>query len=425
MPLPRSVIMESGDSFVPRHVASNKYRGFSFIQEGFMLPDRSNDEVEKYWDSHEEDGESASECASSKFDAEFDAEEAAAGEPEKKKRPPRKRKKKNKDEVATLGTKSAASSIDGRKTPAQSDDEAESNKEKVDITDKNKTEIQSAAPAPAVGPKVDKAPVAEPRSVPAAKPAIQTKPQPQPAQQVQPTKAVPKQSQVPAPKPYSLDRSNNQKYMPPQRRGVPPGNLAAHSMTQDQRQHYIQNPGQKGPGGKAGWAVAHQHQIPSKGPIQPKAAPTLQPSWNTPAPPSQPKGPPPGSWAAKISAQKAKPVTPPAAPVRAPQARTPQQQRPMNYAANPPPASPLHVDKPQVEIPPSPSSDWRHHHMNPSPATARKITDTWPGLGDFPPPPAMGPPSTAPKAAKPSLQGAWTAPKTAKPSLQGAWGAKK
>ena len=43
MPLPRSVLVESGDSFVARRIESNKFRGFSFIQEDFLLPDRDAD----------------------------------------------------------------------------------------------------------------------------------------------------------------------------------------------------------------------------------------------------------------------------------------------------------------------------------------------------------------------------------------------
>lgn len=41
MGLPRSVIEMSHDDFKPRRCRSGAFRGFSFIQEDFILPERS------------------------------------------------------------------------------------------------------------------------------------------------------------------------------------------------------------------------------------------------------------------------------------------------------------------------------------------------------------------------------------------------
>jgi serine/threonine protein kinase len=92
MALPRSVIIMSGAEYRPRHVDSERFRGFSFVQEDFYLPERDEDEVKTYWNSELGDGESESECASSKCDNEQLPLEPFS--PDKKKRPPRKKKKK-------------------------------------------------------------------------------------------------------------------------------------------------------------------------------------------------------------------------------------------------------------------------------------------------------------------------------------------
>lgn len=92
MTLPRSVVDMSSERFVPRRVDSDAFRGFSFILDDFVLPPRDAEEEQSYWDGrHEEDGESLSECASSKLG---DDTEQPLQEAPKKKRPPRKRKKK-------------------------------------------------------------------------------------------------------------------------------------------------------------------------------------------------------------------------------------------------------------------------------------------------------------------------------------------
>ena len=92
MTLPRSVIFMATDEYKPKHVKSDCFRGFSFIQEDFYLPDRDEEEVKMYWNSDQGDVESESECASSKCDNEHVPLEPAVID--KNKRPPRKRKKK-------------------------------------------------------------------------------------------------------------------------------------------------------------------------------------------------------------------------------------------------------------------------------------------------------------------------------------------
>ena len=433
MPLPRSVLLESKDDFVPRHIDSKNFRGFSFIQDGFLLPDRNDDEVQEYWNSADEDGESVSECASSKLGV----EPAVTVEPENKKRPPRKRKKKNKVADVAANAMSIASTADGGLTPLQSGDEAEPAEKLVEVANKAPSAVQSA---PSMEPpiKVKSNPTNQPDTAPAVKesmtaaqPEHSTKPT-TPAKVVT-TKPVAAKtvSQLPKadtwqskkggaaansvkqqPQAYSLDPTRNQKYAPPPRRGVPSVNSSTPGWNQQQRQHYQQQsqPAQR----NTGWTVAHQRQHPNAASPQGlsnqnKTVPNprtghAQPSWNTGAPAAA-RGPAPGSWAAKISGQK--PAAGPSQQGIAARAAQGPQQISRAAAPSPPPDSlPTNA---QIEIPPSPSSDWREHTMSLSPRKIAKTPDSWPGLGDFPPPPNLGRPKTAPKAPKP--QGAWAARK--------------
>lgn len=99
MALPRSVMDMSTEDFQPHRIESKAFRGFSFIQDDFLLPERDQVEERSYWDSIEEDGESVSECASSKMG---DVVENAQLPLSSGKRPPRKRKKKPADVVPGL-----------------------------------------------------------------------------------------------------------------------------------------------------------------------------------------------------------------------------------------------------------------------------------------------------------------------------------
>lgn len=92
MALPRSVLQMAREDFQPHRVMSQTFRGFSFVQESFDVPERDEEELHNYWEvAPQEDGESVSECASSKVDPDELLPEPI---PEKKRRPPRKRKKK-------------------------------------------------------------------------------------------------------------------------------------------------------------------------------------------------------------------------------------------------------------------------------------------------------------------------------------------
>lgn len=120
MPLPRSVTEMSMETYNPQRVQNGTFRGFSFVHDDFALPDRRNSELQRYWESYDEDGESISETASSKIQVDDEKIEAPAQKgadqdnPPKKKRPPRKRKKKNK---ATSNQASPLPSEAGEKTP--------------------------------------------------------------------------------------------------------------------------------------------------------------------------------------------------------------------------------------------------------------------------------------------------------------------
>jgi len=115
MALPRSVVEMSKEDFLPRRINSDAFRGFSFIQADFDVPERDQGELQAYWDSMEEDGASISDCASSKLGTE---DNETPPEPVKKKRPPRKRKKKKRvdteliAEAPSLGENSAIKSME-------------------------------------------------------------------------------------------------------------------------------------------------------------------------------------------------------------------------------------------------------------------------------------------------------------------------
>lgn len=345
--------MENKGDFNPRRIASENFRGFSFIQKDFLLPERDQAEIEKYWNSAEEDGESDSDNASSKFGQ----EPPPPAEPEKKKRPARKRKKKNKGaDVKTPPTNSVAPSVASSESSIPDDSE-----EARDAITKKVPEL--LAPTDTTTNKQVTIPalhVAESVAIPNTSTNIMASPQSpkQPREDVawqaakstpdDKKKAKPLQSK-PQHQPYSLDRSKNQKYAPPMVQRQPVG-TPGYMKQQQQRfppksegwagsnlQHYQHKPTQNATGG---WQVAHHHNYPQQGQglaRQPK--PVLQ---------STPKGPPPGSWAAKLQGIK----TPSSAgPVQTRQ-QVPQSSRSDESVVS--------------EVPPHPSSDWRQHTMSPS-----------------------------------------------------------
>lgn len=90
MDIPPSVIHMTQDHFQPRRCDSQHFRGFSFIQEEFELPDRNVEEMEKYWNNVDHDGESASSVdILSEDQTAFGTDNGQS----KKKRPPRKKNK--------------------------------------------------------------------------------------------------------------------------------------------------------------------------------------------------------------------------------------------------------------------------------------------------------------------------------------------
>lgn len=405
MPLPRSVIDESGDSFVARRVDSDNFRGFSFIQEDFLLPERNAEELENYWNSADEEGESESDCASSKMGDEPEV----PLEPEKKKRPPRKKKKKNL--IAATGSAAMAS-----EAPAQN-----SNTGAIAV-DSNLQKDPSAPEKQSAG--MTKASQNVEAAAPPTASRANDQPQEKATRQQQPIEHQKKQ-------PYSLDRSASQKYIPPHHQNGGNSSVPVRNQHQQaglrqagwagpQQQHFQQQPPQK----SGGWAVANQHQHPSaKGGRgqgrgaqggrgvqqggwgwgnQPTPTQSVQirqqqqqpPSIKNTAAANVPQGPAPGSWAAKMAGGNAH------CSAAAPRAQS---------YNNPVPPSPSAKNSRLIAevVPPSPSSDWRHHTMSPSLRTT-KTPQVWPGLADFPAPPDLGKAKIAPKAVKP-LKGAWGA----------------
>jgi hypothetical protein len=117
MTLPRSVIHMTANNFRAHRVASDTFRGFSFIQEDFLLPERDEREERSYWDAVEEDGASISECASSKMGDE--GELPPPEDPPKKKRPPRKRKKKKAQQDGSVASVTPTPSVANTPVPSR------------------------------------------------------------------------------------------------------------------------------------------------------------------------------------------------------------------------------------------------------------------------------------------------------------------
>jgi len=104
MDIPPSVIHMTRDEFSPRRCASHHFPGFSFVQEDFELPDREDDEFEKYWNNTEADGESASEVSAGAI-SDFDTT------PGIRKRPPRKRNKNKATDPSSNAEPESSSTI--------------------------------------------------------------------------------------------------------------------------------------------------------------------------------------------------------------------------------------------------------------------------------------------------------------------------
>lgn len=384
MALPRSVIEMSKGDFRPRRVHSENFRGFSFIQPDFALPERDSKEVEAYWNAvAEEDGESQSEVASSKCDT----EDVTPALEDKKKRPPRKRKKKKGGTATGSATMTPAGSV----SPSPSEAKGQTNDTPAVAADNI---VESAAP-----------------TVP--KPTTNDAKMETPKKENEPTKQPVEQKSTPP----SVSRQINSTLNPTRKAWTPPASSGPLATTQSHA------------------------PVPKTKPLAPVPKPVATP----PLPPPKPAV---DQWQSasskgKNGKSKVPPITsrghgqtnlPSAANNHwkhatpnsangwnnAPAATNNQQLRqtpdgrPLargasSWGAPPPPPPPL---------PPSsasPSSDWRHHHMSPrTPSGGRTITQPqpaqqqfWPSLDD----PALPSKSKAlaPKivAPKPKLQGAW------------------
>eukprot|EP00980_Cylindrotheca_fusiformis_P017495 scaffold5490_cov125-Cylindrotheca_fusiformis.AAC.12 len=390
MPLPRSVKEMSASDDLPRRIRSNAFRGFSFIQDGFVLPDRDSATLENYWNNEaEEEGESDSDVASSKADV----GENVIAEPAKKKRPPRKRKKKKKPENGeTASVASEPNSEAGDNKPART------------------TNVPEAAPSPqAVVAGNESTVKAERRSDPvlqstssanANKPSQALKPAKEPWQSIEQSASKSKQplpslgvSAVAKPQKTATMNAGAKPYSPP-----------------------LRKPGQP-------WATPSDASTPQSSSIStwttpPRAtANNYQGGPSTAAARAQPAQA--GSWAARIRSTPGSTAGTPSSMVAEP-SQTP-------IFSNGSYSSPSKGPHPRP-TPPSPSSDWRSHaspqvqralnrsarNTQSSPRETANLTNggppppQWPSLNDFPAPSSNG--KNKPKApATQKLKGAWAA----------------
>ena len=376
MPLPRSVKEFADSDDLPRRVNSNAFRGFSFIQDGFVLPERDAEALDHYYNSQaDEDGESDSEIASSKCALDT---ATAPKEPEKKKRPPRKRKKKKKD-TDTVSVASSAASLETPVTPVDSQPKA--TETAVDLgKEEEVTNDANTTPDEAISSST-------------------------------PIKQSPPKPVAPTPKPVqeeewqSVTSSSGGKNKNQNRQPIATNSRAAAMKPSTGQTRLGMN------------ATAKPYRPPQTASNQSWKTPTRYAHSTTPglglrAPMSAQRpasNAPPGSWAARI------------------QTTTPSRT-PSSVTAEPSqtPASKWTINTPQGISPqrrshnatsPSPSSDWRQHsspqvkramnrssnvRASPSMGAPQNDAPRWPSLSDFP-----APSSETPKAATPGLKGAW------------------
>ena len=378
MTLPRSVMDIATSSALPRRVDSSAFRGFSFIQEDFKLPERDEADIEKYWNSEaDDDGESVSETASSKFEMGNTATDASTTEeqqlqPEKKKRPPRKRKKKKgaagSTATASVATKSPVPSVQGDKLDSATDaatapkaTDPSSGESKTTDTKSTPTAAQTptkttptlqplaAKKAPSTTPNVT--PVKANTRAPAVQAAAKPKPEPESWNSVGSTKKQGRNNQKgPA-------TTNNI-------RQSPVVSSTQQPMRTQQQTTPIQRPG-GGWGNPAGGVGVSSASTPTRPAAPPgswaariqKPTPTIttpSPGWGTTTktPSSMvaepPQTPPTGKvlhsgWGPPLQRQTPPPPPPPSQGVASRQIST------SSIGSN------------SSGVPPSPSSDWRNH----------------------------------------------------------------
>jgi ribosomal protein S6 kinase beta len=395
MPLPRSV-KEMGDKdFLPCRVKSDTFRGFSFIHDDFMLPERPEEEDDYYWNTHGEDCESLSEIASSKGGEEVKAQAEAGPD---KKRPPRKRNKKNAIavEAVPLTIITSLPSTPGNETPAPSEngtgDDLSATSAKIEpsvatVHQKQQPEIQQPLEAKKEIPLTD-----PPVSSQPDKP-VTPKPQPKKEETWQNVGSGPATSKTTA------------KKFTPHPTVVKPSTIDQLRVVQ-KPDDWQQTPQRKHQ------PLARSHPAP--------AAPL-------------PNKPFPGSWAPKTPQASGNPSlvqTNPASnsrwgPQRLEQgsqlSRPPIQKQPSVRSQPPQGVAGLQgsLRSESSSEPPSPSGDWRRHALSRnSPVTGVHHTRQLPGTNDVPVwpslatdfPPVLGvKPINAPKqaASTSTLKGAW------------------
>jgi hypothetical protein len=402
MPLPRSVKEITVSDDLPRRIKSDHFRGFSFIQDGFALPERDPSTMDNYWNAEAEDeGESDSDIASSKCAL----EDTAPAEPAKKKRPPRKKKKKKKN-AETASLVSSAHSEPGDKA----------------------TETTTNAPESTPGISTI---TANTSSTPKAE--VKEEPKlPEPVQQTAASETPQKPS--PPPKPVkkgwqSIGQSSGGKTKNSNRRqqAMPSRGATTNASATPYNKPGMMNvsatpysPPLKTPG--QSWNKTPSDTTPQS---------SNRPNWATPAsataqqlgatpqlgPPvasPQPHQAQPGSWAARIQSTPSSTAVTPSSIVTEP-SQTPTLSR-TSYSS---PSKQPHSQP----APPSPSGDWRSHK---SPQVQRVLNRTtnlrsspprpsnlmndgppqWPSLNDFPAPSGKSQPQAQ---VKKQLNGAWAA----------------
>jgi p70 ribosomal S6 kinase len=415
MPLPRSVRDMSDDFFKPKRIESQHFRGFSFIQSSFCVPTRKDSEVENYWKTVEDDGESDSEVASSKIGLDTEEAEQLLQEPDKKKRPPRKRKNK-------IAANNATSSV-GTSSPAPSEigDAPDSANRSIKVSGPIVTETKSGVPILTVPPE-PATPAAVPSGTP-AKPSTPWSTTPASGALANPSKAA--LPSTPAgvrpskpPTPSSFTPASVQVPCAARPTASPSAHCPAPPATPQQVDwQAVGKSADRGnaippPTPPASGRSAAAHQNGRSNMNTPASKPTTQRVWNSPSAAT------PVSWGARTH------PTTPASATSLSSTRVEPSRSPWGSETRDTP-----VVAPSIDLP-SPSSNWRQHSspqvaraLNrsavqaslPKPTTLSANAPPWPSLSDFPAPRNVGQSNGANAAgvapvinpAKPQLKGAW------------------
>jgi hypothetical protein len=404
MPLPRSVKDMSTSDMTPRRVDSRAFRGFSFIQPDFSLPERDAMAVETYWKSQvEEDGESESDVASSKFDGEDGEPPTESG---KKKRPPRKRKKKKKEsDTASPVLSEQGDAAAKNNTPATTGTESLS----VPPTKESFAPLKYEPPASTTPPAAE---------------MLSAKPDPK--NPTQKAAAIPVKTASEPPKKLTPPRTKPQKEV----WASVSATKTVHKGKVPQQQQQQQIP-QKRVTRRPVVGMAPTQQTTPQRPVAQQSPNRL--GWGAPSTtPQQRAAAPPGSWATRTkkspstsSSQTTAAMEPPHTPWSTPKIAPP-----------PPPPSSHHRESSMSSttdgLVPSPSTDWRNysspqvvraiHHRSgvttpqrASPANVTLVANKiipeapkWPSLnGDFPAVPTMQAPNKQQQQRQKTLKGAW------------------